>query len=197
MLDQDNELMGAPEIDAEIYKDKKGSEHWFNRSLSFNAIDELDRLLFKFRIKHIELPLEIKSLKVFMSGGNKAGDELIDKTRASIVGTAKQLIKYPCFSRNGEKGKAEIQRWLFSTYVEGLISSAKNNSQVDASLRGTAWSLLAKDVPIILQERGQIIDKDWLFRTMGPLLRSGQDKDSIRLELNRFVAGDPDIIHVQ
>lgn len=79
----------------------------------------------------------------------------------------------------------------------GVLNTARGGSQFDASMRGIAWSLLAKDARDILVERGQTVDGEWLFKTMGPLIRENKDPKAIGEQLSRFTNGDPEVIHKQ
>lgn len=169
---------------------------WLNHNLGPEASQRTSLKLIKLMLK-AESRWQIAAMRLFRKDNIKLGDSFFDKTRQVIVGTAKGLPKYYFFAEQSSEKQVEIQRWFFATYVEGILNTAKGNSQFDTSMEGIAWSLLAKDARPILKERDQTIDSEWLFKTMGPLIRSNTDKNAIKLELDKFISGDPQVIHTQ
>lgn len=135
-------------------------------------------------------------MRLYLGGGTKLGDSFFDNIRKTVVGLATSLPNTMSRLQGPEK-LAEIQRWLFALYIEGLVNSAKGNKEVDTQIRGIAWSLLAKDAKGALKERGQTIDGNWLFDTAGPLIQRGHDPKALKQELSRFTHGDPQVIRVE
>jgi hypothetical protein len=170
-------------------------ENWLKRNLGEEAAQRTSEKIVKLMLK-AESKWNISVMRILLSSNSERGDEYFDKMREVVTGTVQLLPRYSVFQTQSESKQTEVQRWLLGTYVGGLLSSVRGKkNQFDASLKGIAWSLLAKDGRAILEERGQTIDSEWLFKTMGPLIRSNADPKAIGEELTRFTKGDPSVIH--
>ena len=170
--------------------------NWLDKHLGPEAAKRDSEKIVKLMLK-AESKWQIAAMKLYLKSESNRGDSFFDKTREVVVGIAQGLPKYPLFAEQGQEKQAEIQRWCFSTYVGGLLNTARGGNQSDPSIRGIAWSLLAKDARDILAERGQTIDGEWLFKTMGPLMRTNTDPKAIGEQLSRFTNGDSEVIHKQ
>lgn len=170
--------------------------NWLEKHLGPEAAKRDSEKIVKLMLK-AESKWQIAVMKLYLKSESSRGDAFFDKTREVVVGIAQGLPKYPLFAEQGPDKQAEIQRWCFSTYVGGLLNTARGGHQSDPSIRGIAWSLLAKDARDILAERGQTVDGEWLFKTMGPLMKANTDPKAIGEQLSRFTNGDSEVIHKQ
>lgn len=145
-----------------------------------------------------ESKINIWRMRFFRGENNNWADSLFDQLRRLVVRIVKNdLPSYlEMLGIVVPEKIASVQRWFFSIYIGGIVDSAKGDDQLDASMRGIAWSLLAQDARQVLKDKGQTIDGGWLINTMGPLIRSRRDQAALQLELSRFVSGDPEVIHV-
>lgn len=178
--------------------DYLGSDRYFDNERRLGQ--EMSEVMFNKIMKPpliAESKINIWRMRFFRGENNNLADSLFDKIRKLVIGLAR--VNLPAYLEllgivDSEK-IAAVQRWFFSIYIDGIVDSAKGNGQLDASMRGIAWSLLAQDARQVLKTRAQTIDGSWLFDTMGPLIRSRQDQAAFQLELSRFVSGDPEVIH--
>ena len=167
---------------------------WLERNMGEDASRRTSEKIVKFMLK-AESKWQIGVMKIFLKANTERGDDYFDKVRENIVGMARDLPNYSLFKDQGATKQSEIQRWLISTYVGGLLNAARGDTQFDTSMKGIAWSILAKDGKSLLAERGQTVDDKWLFDNIGPLMRTNIDPKTIGTELTKFIEGDPRIIH--
>ena len=168
---------------------------WLERTLGHEAARQTSEKIFKLMLE-AESKWQIGAAKMFLKSNSERGDEYFDKTREVISGIVEGLPNHSLFQEQGVSRQAEIQRWLIATYVRGFLRAVKGKyTQFDASIKGIAWSLLARDAKSMLEKRGQTIDSEWLFNRMGPLMRSNTDSLAIEEELSKFTFGNPQIIH--
>ncbi len=142
----------------------------------------------------LESKIHIASMRLFLSGNTPRGDSFFDQERKIVIRKIENASNYPTFKDQGLEKQTEIQRYLFARYIEGLLKMARGNKQSDASIKGIAWSLLATDAKKALRERGQSINKDWLFNKIGPLIRANNEPNAIKQELAKFSQADPEVI---
>ncbi len=169
---------------------------WLERNMGTEAAQKTSEKIVKFMLK-AEAKGQIGVMKMFLKADTQRADEYFDKTRKIVVGIVQGLPNYPLFEEQGVGKQAEIQRWLISIYVGGLLNAAQSNTQFDTAMKGIAWSILAKDARNVLAERGQTINNEWLFNTMGPLIRTNKDPKAIGEELSRFTQGNPQVIQTK
>lgn len=165
---------------------------WLDEHLGPEAAKRDSEAIIKLMLR-AESKLQIAVMKFYLGRDN----QFFDKVRERIVETARGLPRYPFFQEQGHEKQTEIQRWFFSLYVGGILEAARGDNQLDVLMREIAWSLLARDAKKVLAERDQTIDSEWLFKTMGPLIRENKYPEAIKEQLSRFNKADPKIIHVQ
>lgn len=165
--------------------------NWLETNLGDERARKLSEQIIKILLK-AEARWQVAVMKLFLQEDLPQGDELFDKARSMVIKIIQGLPKYPLFENQEIEKQLEVQRWLFSEYILRLLNIAKGNEEVDVQLRGIAWSLLAKDAKVLLLESGYIINSDWLFNVMRPLIR--ESAEATQEQLAHFVAGSPKII---
>lgn len=166
---------------------------WLERNMGEEAIRRNSEKIVKFMLR-AEAKWQVGVMKILINSNTERGDNYFDKTREIIVGLAHNLPEYSLFKDQGETKQSEIQRWLLSTYIKEILVGARGDDPSAKSMRGIAWSLLAKDGRRLLVEREQEIDPQWLFDTMRPLIQANSNPKTISEELSRFSQGDEKII---
>jgi hypothetical protein len=170
-------------------------ENSLERNMGKDTSRRAQEMILKLMLKAQSIWL-IEIMKVSLKQNSQEGDKVFDKTRAAVASVVQGVPHQAIYEDQSPAKQAGVQRWLVSTYVSGFLDTARGTDQFDASIRGIAWSFLAKDAKRLLAERGQTIDDKWLFDLMGPLVRANTDSLAIGKELSKFTQGDPQIIHI-
>lgn len=98
--------------------------------------------------------------------------------------------------RIGDEKAQEIGRYAYASIIGKLVkkSTSSKDSQLGASYKATAWSILAQDVDQTMVPHGQAaLSPEWKS-TMGRLINTRQpDMKLIGQELNKFVQRAPGV----
>ncbi len=123
--------------------------------------------------------------------------ELFDDQRKDVNKLISRLFEIPRDQTAEEKERMmRVARSIYSHIIRSFVAKSLSaaDTEFKTSLKGIAWSILARDIDTILVPKGQRkLSPEWKDKMRTMILARKPEKKEIWDELKRFEAGDADI----